>query len=305
MEPFLIDQFSGEFFYDEPLSKHTYYKIGGNSKYLAIPKGIKDLILIKEFIKKQNLPYFIFGFGSNLLCRDSGFSGVSIKMSKFDQTLNPIVLSGDDKLFAGASVSVHSFLRLAAKEGYSGLEFLSGIPGNIGGAIAMNAGTYLGESSQSLFSYDSFSMEDESNEVKKWIVSKDHFEYRKNKQLKPSDIILNSVWNLKKDSPEKVKLILDETLKRRKETQPLEFPSCGSVFKNPKNTNLKAWEVVDQCGLRGRKIGNAQISEKHPNWIINLGNASSKDVIGLIELCKKEAQQKFGVVLEAEVKILG
>ena len=300
--------FSGEIFFDELLSKHVYYKIGGPAEILLFPKSLEDLKVIREFLHRMKTSLFFFGLGSNLLVSDDGIPGITLKLSKLNSSLmklDPTALS------AGASVSVHSFLRLAAKEGLGGLEFLSGVPGNIGGAISMNAGTHLGECAQALKSFRVFSFSDTSIEefpkadLRTVPVTSDLFSYRKNHAWNPMEIIFDSEWNYLLGTPEKVKNTLDETLRLRKATQPLDYPSCGSVFKNPEGTLMKAWEVVEKSGLRGLKIGAAQISEKHPNWIVNLGGAKATDVIDLIERCQSEALEKFGVKLEPEVKRIG
>jgi UDP-N-acetylmuramate dehydrogenase len=299
--------FKGEVLFNEPLSKHTYYKIGGPAAILAFPEGLSDLEFIRNFSqnarKEGTLPIFFFGLGSNLLVSDQGFPGICLKLSKLNSGLE---LTSKNEVNVGSSVSVNSFLRFASKEGLGGLEFLAGIPGNIGGAVAMNAGTHLGDCSLAVTSFRSYSfLRPESEAIKNYAVTSSDFSYRQNHLWSESEIILDVSWKVHQESPEKVKALIDETLRRRKLTQPLEFPSCGSVFRNPIGTSLKAWEVIEKLGLRGYKIGGAQISEKHPNWIVNQGGASANDVWGLIEKCKHDALSLLGIHLEPEVKWVG
>jgi len=200
-------------------------------------------------------------------------------------------------------VAVSSLLRRAAQEGWSGFECLAGVPGSMGGVVVMNAGTHLGEARDRILSVESFDLE--SLTTRTWSREEMSFEYRKNLFLPPHHIVLNVTWKVELADPATVKKTIDGTLERRKSTQPVDYPSCGSVFKNPYASGMRAWEVMDRLGLRGHQIGKAQFAEKHSNFIINLGNARAEDVRALIELAKRRAREELGVTLEEEVKFLG
>ncbi len=285
---------------NEPLSKHTYYRIGGPADQLEIPTSIQDLKSIAEEIQKTKSPFFILGLGSNILASDVGFRGTIIKSTRIDlgiELINP------QHIRVGASVANSTLLRKAAQEGWAGLEFLTGIPGSIGGAVAMNAGTHLGEVKDRIVQVDYFSLS--QGKVISTAGNDLKFEYRKNLFLPSDAIVTSTLWRITPDNPADVKARIDELLQRRKQTQPIDYPSCGSVFKNPKAHGMHAWQVIDKLGLRGHQIGKAQFSEKHPNFIINLGEAKAADVYGLIQLAKQRAQQELNVPLEEEVKYLG
>jgi UDP-N-acetylmuramate dehydrogenase len=293
-----IPEFQGDLLFDEPLSKHTYFKIGGPAAVISIPKTNDDLSALARFLRSQ-VPILVLGLGSNLLVKDSGFRGLVIKTTKLPQTM----LAAGDSVRVSGGVPVASLLRRAAAEGWDGLEVISGIPGTIGGVVAMNGGTHLGEAADRLIEVRSIDLADGSGVVSTRTRDQLKFSYRKNHFLSPSEIVIDSVWKITHGEPKAIREKLDGLFRRRKETQPLEFPSCGSVFKNPINTNLRAWQVVDRLGLRGHRVGNAQISEKHPNWILNLGAARSVDVITLIDLVKARAKKELGIEMVEEVRI--
>lgn len=292
--------FSGQLLWNEPLSKHTYYRIGGPAGLLAFPKNVDDLEWLRQGLKSSGVPHFVLGAGSNLLVSDSGFPGVVIKMGRLDIEIASLA---DNRIRTGASVAISTLLRNASQKGWGGLELLTGIPGSVGGAVAMNAGTHLGESKDRLRRVDAFLIE--QGGARSYSGAELRFEYRKNLFLPKDAIVISAEWEVEPLDPAKVKQVIDETLARRKSTQPIDYPSCGSVFKNPRDKGLHAWQVIDQVGLRGHRIGDAQIAEKHSNFIINLDRARAADVRALIELAKKRARDQLGVELEEEVKFLG
>jgi UDP-N-acetylmuramate dehydrogenase len=285
-------------FLNEPLSKHTFYRIGGPADRLIFPKTSEDLSITLEEARAKDIRVFVMGQGSNLLVHDDGFRGWVIRMTKF----NPKIKFNSElqTVETSAGIAISQLLRECALQGWGGLEFLAGIPGSVGGAVVMNAGTHLGESAQALSKVevirDGKLMSVEGADLK--------FQYRSNQFLNPGDVIISASWRIQKDSPERVKQKLDELLARRKGSQPIQFPSCGSVFKNPKLSGKQAWEIVDSLGLRGARSGQAQISEKHSNWIINLGGATAQDVRSLIDLVKTRAQNELNILLEEEVQFL-
>jgi UDP-N-acetylmuramate dehydrogenase len=193
-------------------------------------------------------------------------------------------------------------LRRAAQEGWGGLELLTGIPGSIGGVVTMNAGTHLGEAKDRLRGLEIFELE--GGRTREIAPPEFRYEYRKNGFLPRNCIVLGAEWEVRREDPSAVKARIDETLARRKATQPIDYPSCGSVFKNPRASGMSAWQVIDGLGLRGHRIGGAQFAEKHSNFIINLGGATAADVRALIAMAKERAASELGITLEEEVMYL-
>lgn len=288
--------FSGQLLKDEPLSKHTYYRIGGKAPLLLIPQSKKDLEWIRDGIRASGCTFEIIGLGSNLLVADSGLKSIVIKSSRINLDIE---LIDENRLRVGASVSVSTLLRKAGQEGWGKLEFMTGVPGSMGGVVFMNAGTHLGEAKDRIRSVETFDLLGERG-WQKFEGDSLKFEYRKNLFLPASTLIFETIWEIEKQDPVAVKARIDETLVRRKQSQPLDYPSCGSVFKNP--PEKRAWEIIESLKLRGHRIGNAQFSEKHPNFIVNLGGASSEDVYELIQLAKSRARAELGIELHEEVK---
>jgi UDP-N-acetylmuramate dehydrogenase len=286
--------FQGQLLWDEPLAKHTYYRIGGPARLLAIPRGESDLAWLARGLRESGAPRWVLGLGSNVLVADEGLPGVVIKTSRIG-----LDISSDGAFVrAGAGVAISTLLRRAAQEGWGGLELLTGVPGSVGGAVCMNAGTHLGETGSRLESVSVFDLE--SGRARDVAAPELRFEYRRNLFLAPAEIVTAARFRVEAREPADVKRAIDELLARRKATQPVDYPSCGSVFKNPAGQH--AWQVLDRLGLRGHRVGNAQISEKHSNFIVNLGGARAADIRALIDLAKGRALQELGVELEEEVK---
>ncbi len=308
-------EFTGALLFDEPLARYTYYQIGGPAQVFAAPRSLNDLKWLKRGIEETQIPFFILGKGSNLLVSDHGFAGMVIRTHQLNvevgeaPTSDVNVSSGDEASFAlrtGGSVLISSLLRRTAQEGWAGLEFWTGIPGSVGGAIMMNAGTHLGETKTPLIRVESYSLELGTNWGPHVFTGENlKFQYRQNLFLPPGHLIWNADWHMSKTDPDQVKSLIDETLQRRKATQPIDYPSCGSVFKNPKSSGKNAWQVIDQLGLRGQQEGRAQFSDKHPNFIINLGGAKASDVVALIRLAQSRAAIELGIELEEEVIFVG
>ncbi|MGE4107863.1 MAG: UDP-N-acetylmuramate dehydrogenase [Bacteriovoracia bacterium] len=283
--------------FDEPLSKHTYYQIGGPARRLVIPRSIAELDTLGAEIARTGEPYFILGKGSNVLASDQGFSGTVLKLAKLDMTVEP----RDGRVFTGASVPISTLLRHAGEKGWGGFEFLSGIPGSVGGAVAMNAGTHLGETKDLVERVHYW----HAGTLREATGSELKFSYRANHFLPAGAIVVAAEWALRADDPARVRSAIDETLQRRKGTQPIDLPSCGSVFKNPREHGMHAWQVIEKLGLRGHRIGGAQFSEKHANFIVNQGGAKAQDVYRLIQTAKARAKTELGIDLQEEVKYLG
>ena len=289
--------FSGTLLFNEPLSKHTYYRIGGPASLMAFPKNIKDLQWLAHRLQKSQAPFFILGQGSNVLASDEGYQGVIIRMSQVPPTLE----EDPHCITTQASLSLTHLLRTSIQKGWGGLEFLAGIPGSIGGAIAMNAGTHLGETQSKLRQVEVLSLADPQE---RWIFTKKdlQFAYRRNLFLPKNGLIWSAQWEIEREDPKTIEKRLNALFERRKQTQPTGFLSCGSVFKNP--PGKYAWKIIDTIGLKGYRIGNAKFSEKHSNFILNLKNAQSKEVRALIDLAKQRAKTQLGITLEEEVSYL-
>lgn len=288
---------------NEPLFKHTYYRIGGPARWFALPKTTDDLQNLVEFLRSKNPPFFILGAGSNILVSDEGFDGLIVRASRFN--LETVRLD-ERTLRVGASVAVSTLLRRCSQEGWGGLEFLTGIPGSIGGVTTMNAGTHLGEAKSAIKKVDVlFLAGADAGKTRSYSGPELKYEYRRNLFLPQGAVVVSTEWEILPEDPKAVKARIDETLARRKATQPIDYPSCGSVFKNPKASGLSAWQVIDRLGLRGHRIGDAQFAEKHSNFILNLDHATAKDVRALILLAKARARTEMGIALEEEVLYLG
>jgi len=296
-------RFSGQVELNADLSKAAYYRIGGRARVMITPREFSDLELLHELFLQNPVPYFILGWGSNLLFSDENYEGVMIRMKHLFTGIEEV---GEGVLRVGASVGANVLLRVASEKGYGGLARFTGIPGSIGGMVAMNAGTHLGEMSGVIRKSEWVNLGEPAERLvlHSRIHGANDFSYRKNHFLKPGDLLTHIELSYQREEPAQLKAEIDSLYQRRKATQPVEYPSCGSVFMNPKETGLRAWEVVEKLGLRGHRIGNAQISEKHPNFIVNLGGAKSAEVRSLIDLVKTRARSDLGIELHEEVRIL-
>lgn len=296
------DQLQGTLEFNGPLNRYTYYQIGGPASVVFTPKSLSDLSWISKRIFEANVPFFVLGWGSNILFPDEGFYGVVIRMKQLG---TQIAVASEGVLELGASVGGSTLLRKASVEGWDGLAHLTGIPGSVGGMVAMNAGTHLGEFKNCALRVETVKIGagTEPNPIVRELQPED-FSYRRNHFLEPDDLVTRAWVRYAPADPKKVQAQIDELYQRRKSTQPVNQPSCGSVFMNPRESGMHAWQVIDKLGLRGHRIGNAQISEKHSNFIVNLGGAQASEVRALISLAKKRAKDELGITLHEEVKIL-
>ncbi len=274
------------------LKNYTSFKIGGSAKYFFKVKTTKDLIKKIQMAKELNLPFFILGGGSNLLVSDKGYNGVVIKIE------NLYLNYRENKITASAGTELKDVVNFSTKKELKGLEWAMGIPGTIGGAVRGSIKAFGESISNIIESVEVLKIPE--LKIKNYKAKDCHFGYKesifkKNKNL----IILSCIFKLKKGNKKQIKNKIEYFLDYRKKNHPLDFPSAGSIFKNPEEKN--AWELIKRCGLEGKKIGGAQISKKHSNFIINLGNASSKDVLELIDLIKKQVKKKFNIKLEPEI----
>ena len=281
---------------DEPMRNHTSFKIGGTADLLLFPDNTEKLIEILNICKAKGIPFLTVGNGTNLLVRDNGIRGVVIKL--FDK-FNKVEVNGDVIIVeAGALLSTVS--NIALKNELSGLEFASGIPGTIGGAIVMNAGAYGGEMKDVVVTTHFIDIDGKT----KVINGDEHeFGYRTSLIQNKGGIVIKSELKLKKGDKAAIKSLMDDLNKKRKDKQPIEFPSAGSVFKRPEG--YFAGKLIEDCGLRGYRMGGAEVSGKHCGFIINTGNATAADVISLIKHIQSSVMNKFGVNLQTEVRIVG
>jgi UDP-N-acetylmuramate dehydrogenase len=289
-----LEGYPGEVRFDEPMAPYTSLKIGGPAEVMVFPRSSAEVILLMERIGARRLSYFILGGGSNLIVRDGGVPGVVVHLKH----LSRITFQEPDILLADAGVSYPKLSTEAMARGLSGLEFAAGIPGTVGGAVAMNAGI-PGEETASVLS--SVTLVDEEAKVRTLPKEAIPFGYRS--AALPKGIVTSASFRLTPASPAEVEQKLKRLLKRRRETQPLSYPNVGSVFTNPAGDY--AGRLVESVGLKGLRIGDAQISERHGNFIINLGNAKASDVLALIEEMRGRIQRERGILLELEAKVVG
>ena len=281
---------------DEPLSRHTTFKIGGNADtYVKVTSASKLSTILKE-CKESDVDYLIIGNGSNLLASDDGYRGVIIRL---DGEFRKIALVDEDTIYCGAGASLAALCKFAQSSGLSGLEFAWGIPGTVGGAVFMNAGAYGGEMKDVVYSVNHITPDGETGRTEKEDLA---FGYRTSVYRSNKAIITGVTLKLKKDNPDDIRARMDDYLGRRSSKQPLEFPSAGSVFKRPEGAFAGA--LIEQCGLKGHSHGGAQLSEKHAGFIINRNNATAHDVKSLIREVQTKVFDETGYNLECELIIL-
>ncbi|MCD6471016.1 UDP-N-acetylmuramate dehydrogenase [bacterium] len=292
------------------LSSYTTFRIGGRAKYFFSAQNKKEIIQAVNWAKKKNLDFFILGGGSNILVSDSGFDGLVIRLDNKNYKVNGNIVSVE------AGMPLNELVKISIDNNLSGLEWAVGIPGTIGGAICGNTGAFGHSISDFILSVEIL----KNKEIK--ILQKEDcsFSYR-NSLFKNNRniVILSAKFKLKKDNKKKSKEMLAKYLNQRKITQPVE-PSAGCIFKNPfctdlskinkklapiKDNRISAGWLIEECGLKGYKIGQAQISKKHANFIINCGQAKAEDVIILISLTKQKVRDRFNIQLEEEIKYVG
>ncbi len=280
----------------EVLAPYTTIKIGGPCMRMIFPKSVEELIDLLVFLEREEVPYFILGGGSNLLVGDKGFEGVIINLRKLEGI--KIIKKEKNKLVikALAGTSINKLVSFGFKEGFSGLEFLVGVPATLGGAIKMNAGAFNSSVSEVVKKVELY----KNGEVKVVSSSSDLWGYR---WFKEEGVILSAELELLKKEREKIWLRMKSFIEKRKKTQPFLERTFGSVFKNPPCC-YAGW-FIEACGLKGFQIGRAKISEKHANFIVNLGGARAEEVIKLIQKAQEEVYLRFQTFLEPEVKFLG
>lgn len=281
---------------NEPMSKHTTFKIGGPADYLVLPASISEVAAILDLAKQYSVPVVVLGNGSNVLVLDNGIRGIAIKFGKDMGYIRHI----GTKVTAGAGAMLASVSRYAADQGLSGMEFAVGIPGSIGGAVFMNAGAYEGEM-KCVVSTVACVCDD--GKIIRFSNEESGFDYRHSVFQDNGCTICEVELSLIEGEQSLIRSKMAEYINRRQTKQPIEMPSAGSTFKRP--PGYFAGTLIDQAGLKGLSVGGAQVSTKHAGFIVNTGGATAKDVLELIKEVQRRVQESYGVKLHPEVKILG
>lgn len=282
--------------FDLPMAKLTSFRLGGPADLAVEVATPGELATVIEYCRREGIPWFLVGKGSNLLVRDGGIRGVVVRLGRGFQEIKV----WENKIQAGAAVSLSRLAEAAAAAGLSGLEFAAGIPGSVGGAVFMNAGAYGGEIGQLL---TGASLYRPGAGFCHWSREDFAFAYRRSRLQDGDEILLDAQFLLVPGEEAAIRAKMTELNRRRKEKQPLEFPSAGSVFKRP--AVGYAAQLIEEAGLKGARIGDAQVAEKHAGFIINRGQATAREVLALIDHVKEVVRQKTGVLLETEVRIVG
>lgn len=281
---------------DEPMSNHTTFRIGGAADYFLLPAEGTQIKGIFEICREEGIPCFILGNGSNLLVSDKGYRGAVIQIYR---NMNKIETEGT-VIRAQAGALLSAIAAEAKNNSLTGFEFAGGIPGTLGGAVTMNAGAYGGEMKDVL---KSVTVADGEGNIIKLSVEELNLGYRTSIVKTAGYFVLEAEISLKEGNPEEIKELMRDLTERRTSKQPLEFPSAGSTFKRPEG--YFAGKLIMDSGLRGYRVGGAQVSEKHCGFVINAGGATAEDVRTLIQDVQNTVYEKFGVMLEPEVRFLG
>ena len=279
----------------EPMARHTTFRIGGPVRLMALPKTVGEAKKALQAAGEREIVPFFLGNGSNLLVADEGYDGFVLKLTGEMDQIQEI----NCHLVAGSAVLLSRLAVAALGRGLTGLEFAHGIPGSLGGAVTMNAGAYEGEMAQVISSVTCLTR---TGEVETVPAADCGFSYRRSAFSGGTRLILRAEFSLSQGDPEEIRAKMEDLARRRKEKQPLEYPSAGSMFKRPAGHFAAA--LIDQCGLKGFTVGGAQVSEKHAGFVINRGGATCADVLALVDQVKERVLQQTGVELEMEVRVL-
>ena len=298
LEALLVDdRFDGDVDFSEPLARHTTYRIGGPARFFVRAHSVGALTRVVSTCEQSGEPWVIVGRGSNLLVADEGFDGVVVVLGRDFRSLR--FDADTSRLLLGAGVPLSSAVQEAFHRSLAGLEFEVGTPGTVGGALRMNAGSrteWLGSRVASVTTYSA------REGLRKRLGSEIEWGYRTS-SFAPDEIIVECEVAVEPADPFCIRGKLEASLKRRKKTQPLRMPSCGSVFKNPEGAS--AGDLIERAGLKGYAIGGARVSETHANFIVNTGNATARDVLSLIEFVQGKVHEAYGIALKPEVRLLG
>ena len=281
---------------NEPMKNHTTFKIGGPAQYYVTPESVTQIQEVVSLCRDMNIPLHVIGNGSNILVGDDGVDGVVLALFN---TFSDYEIK-DNVITAQAGMSLIKLAVIALREGLTGLEFASGIPGSVGGAVYMNAGAYDGQMKDVV---TSVTVLDEAGNIR--ILGRDELDmgYRTSAVAKHNMIVLQVIIELKAGNKEQIKDRMNQLSELMKHKQPLEYPSAGSTFKRPEG--YFAGKLIADAGLKGYSIGGAAVSEKHAGFVVNMGGATAKDVVELTDYIKKRIIEQFGVTLELEIKKIG
>lgn len=279
----------------EPMARHTTFRIGGPVRLMALPRSEGEVLACLREAERARVRLVVLGNGSNLLAADGEIPCFAVLLTGLDA----LERTGEREIWAGAGVSLARLASFAAQEGLAGLEFAHGIPGTLGGGVLMNAGAYGGEMVQVV---KEVAAAGRSGGVETVPAEQCGFSYRRSAFSDGERVILGARFHLEPDDPAAIRGRMDDLARRRKEKQPLEYPSAGSMFKRPQGHFAAA--LIEQCGLKGLTVGGAQVSEKHAGFVINRGGATCADVLALVDQVKERVLQQTGVELEMEVRVL-
>ena len=281
---------------DEPMKHHTSFKLGGPADILVTPHSKEQLVLVLDYCNRNSIPFYVIGNGTNLLVRDKGIRGVVIKIFN---NYNEIKVEGNI-ISAEAGALLSRLANAAYDNSLTGLEFAQGIPGTLGGAVTMNAGAYGGEMKGVVYRTE---FVDKNGNIVTLSDAEHEFSYRDSFIQRNHGVVLESWIKLEKGNKEEIKALMEDLMKKRKDKQPIEMPSAGSVFKRPEGHF--AGKLIEDCGLRGFKIGGAQVSPKHCGFIVNTGAATTQDVLNLIKAIQNNVKDKFDIDMHTEIRIIG
>jgi UDP-N-acetylmuramate dehydrogenase len=296
----LEDSFRGTLLYDTSLAGFVSFRAGGSAEVIAFPDDMDDLVVLYQFLQKERVPFLVMGEGTNLLVRDGGFRGVIVRLSSGFAAISLSETNGKKayvKAQAGARLS--RLLRFVSEQSLSGLEFASGIPGSVGGAVAMNAGAYGEEIKDSVAAISVLASGGSVHYLEK---SQLQFSYR-NLRLSADTVIVEALFECTRGDRKEIVARIEENLGKRKRSQPLDLPSAGSVFKNPHGRY--AAKMIEDLGLKGYQVGGAAVSERHANFIVNRGAATAAHIEELISVIQEKVWQATDIKLAPEIIIVG
>lgn len=283
-------------FYQEPLSRHTTFKVGGPADILVCPESVTEIQRLIGYCREKNLSYTIVGLGSNLLVRDKGYRGMVIKLG---HSLRGLYITGEE-IMAEAGIRLSELSKKAAAQHLSGLEFAEGIPGSLGGAVVMNAGAYNGEMRQVLVAASAI---DGEGNLRTFPAEELQFGYRTSLFQKGDWVVVSALLKLESGRREEIESRMREFARHRREKQPLDMPSAGSTFKRP--PGVYVGPLLEKMGLKGYRLGGAEVSAKHAGFIVNTGQATAQEIIDLISYIQQRARDEYHLHLEPEIRIIG
>ena len=299
METLFGIPFEGEIKFMEPMKKHTSLRIGGPADVFVMPQDLQSLGNLLAHLKRRNIPFFPLGGGTNVLVKDGGIEGVVISLKSFKKIEVLIEIGDGVEVYVEAGVPLQKLVRFSQEKGYSGIEGLAGIPGSFAGAVCGNAGAYGYEIKDVILSVLIISTEGRTDTI---LAGDIEFGYRRS-GISSEGLFIAADIKLKKDRKEDVSARIKDFLKRKWESQPISVPSAGCVFKNP--PGVFAGKIIEEAGCKGMHIGDIEVSSIHANFFINRGKATASDFIRLMEKVTQRVKEKFGIILEPEIKIVG